>query len=465
MADHLLSWFKKFVPRPIFRTLQPWYHLALAFLAVTVYRFPSRSLIVIGVTGTDGKTTVVHLLHEIFYQAGHRVGSLSSLRFKINDREEVNYLKMTMPGRFRLQKFLAECREAGCRFVILEVTSQGIKQYRHRFIRFRVAVLTNISPEHIESHGGFGAYRAAKIELFQRLPPDGLAILNREDPSAELFAAATRAEVVWYSRSDIELKRVGHPVRVVSVLPTRIQLEVENVFFETSLGGAFNVSNILAAVACAMAFDVSLSAIAQALGRVGAIPGRLEYVQREPFAVVVDYAQTPKAHEAVYQALIGANAPTSQLAGRQAAGTSKLICVFGAAGGRDRWKRPELGKIASRYCGEIILTSDDPDEENPARIAAEIHAGVANLGMSSTSSGKKHYSPSKVEEIPLVKIVLDRREAIREAIRDARPGDTVIITGMGAQPWLIVKGKKIPWDDRRVVREELSRSERWRLSG
>lgn len=217
--EDILSFVKRVIPQPLQRALRPPYHLALAAFAAARYGFPSLRLTVIGVTGTNGKTTVVHLLHEILAASGVVVGSLSSLRFKIGAREEPNLLKMTMPGRFRLQKFLASCRRAGCRYVVLEVTSEGIKQFRHRFIRFRGAVLTNIRLEHLESHGGFAAYRAAKAELFRSLPPSGFAVLNRDDPSSAGIAACTRAEVVWYSHAAVELRRVGQLVRVLKLSP------------------------------------------------------------------------------------------------------------------------------------------------------------------------------------------------------------------------------------------------------
>ncbi|MBI4132502.1 MAG: UDP-N-acetylmuramoyl-L-alanyl-D-glutamate--2,6-diaminopimelate ligase [Candidatus Sungbacteria bacterium] len=452
---------KKAIPPPLVRLLHRPYHFTLAALAAFGYGFPSRGLVVIGVTGTNGKTTVVHLLHEIFSSAGYSVGSLSSLRFKIRDAEEANLLKMTMPGRFRLQRFLARCRAEGCRFVILEVTSEGIKQFRHRFIRFSGAVLTNITPEHIESHGSFERYRAAKLELFQRLPPRGIAILNREDESTTGLEKRIRAEIVWYSRSAIEFKHIGHPVRVLTVRPERIQLEVDNMFLETRLGGMFNVMNVLAASAAVMACGVSLSAVAQALDRVSGIPGRLEYVSRTPIAVVVDYAHTPDALGAVYKSLSlevdeynkvdeynsGSPRKLTNLS------TSKLICVLGSAGGgRDKWKRPELGKIAARFCKAVILTSEDPDDEDPARIASEIRSGISNSQPApyGTEGSRSGFSMSNVHE------VLDRREAIREALRSARPGDTVVITGMGVQPWFINQGEKIPWDERKIVKEELA---------
>lgn len=410
---------RSFVPGAILRA----YHFWLAGFAALLYGFPSRRMTVIGVTGTDGKTTVVHLLHEMFASAGHGVGSVSSLRFKIGEEEEPNLLKMTMPGRMRLQKFLAECRRTGCRFAIVEVTSQGIIQSRHRFIRFHAAVLTNVTSEHIEAHGSFERYRAAKMELFRALSAHGTAILNREDPSSELFRENTRAHVTWYSRTEIELKRISRPVHVLRIDPKNIQMEIEGRFLEVPLGGTFNALNVIAAAATALAFNVSISAIASALKNFTGVPGRLEYIQEKPFAVVVDYAVTPEAFENIYTAL-GEN----------------LICVFGSAGGgRDRWKRPKLGKVAGTFCKRIILTSDDPDDEDPAEIASEIRSGIPD------------------RKVPMTSVVVDRREAIREGLRSAKAGDTVIITGMGAQPWLVIKGRKIPWDDRRVVREEMVR--------
>lgn len=436
--EKFLSFTRSIIPRRLLLFLQPAYHLLLAALAALYYGFPSRHLTVIGVTGTNGKTTVVHLLHEIFAAAGFKAGSLSSLRFKINNDETPNLLKMTMPGRLQLQKFLAQCRASSCRFVILEVTSEGIKQFRHRFIQFRAAVLTNVTPEHIESHGSFERYRDAKLELFRCLPPSGWAVLNREDESAELFKRATAAKIVWYSASAIELERVGHPVHLLKVESSYILADVDDAVIEAPLGGFFNAQNLLAAVAAALAFQISLSAIAQAVHRFPGVPGRLEYVSRTPFAVVVDYAHTPDALEKVYQVLQSARLPDGQA--ERKAQSGGLICVLGSAGGgRDKWKRPELGRIISRYCQEIILTSEDPDEEDPDQIASAIQSGMPN------------------DKIQMPKVILDRRTAIREALRSAHSGDTVVITGMGAQPWFIEKGKKIPWDERRIVREELAK--------
>lgn len=431
--DSILAFLKRIIPTRIRAIFAPAYHFCLAFIGALAYGFPSRHLTVIGVTGTNGKTTVVHFLHEILYSSGFKVGSISSLRFKVNGSEKENRLKMTMPGRIRLQQFLAECRRAQCRFVVLEVTSEGIKQFRHKFIRFHSAVLTNITPEHIEAHGGFEQYRNAKLELFRALPKDGFAILNREDASSELIASVTRAEVVWYSPSVIELKRLGHPVHALSFERERIRFTVDEIFFDIPIGGSFNFMNSLAAIAAAFAYRISLDAAALRFKTIQAPAGRMEHLQRKPFSAVVDYAHTPDALEKVYGALAGGNSKAEDR-------NSGLICVFGSAGGgRDKWKRREMGAIAARTCREIILTSEDPDDEDPTNIAAEIRDGIPDA-----------YAAR-------ARVVLDRREAIQTALRLAKAGDTVIITGMGAQPWFVSGGKKIPWDERRVVREELAR--------
>ena len=342
---------------------------------------------------------------------------------------------MTMPGRFRLQQFLAECRAARCRFAIIEVTSQGIAQSRHRFTRFSGAVLTNVAPEHLEAHGSFEAYRSSKIELFRRIPADGFVVLNRHDESSAHFAAATPAQQVWYSRERITVGSHAYPVRIGNISTDHIELSIGAASARVELGGAFNVPNIIAASAVALSLGVSPQTIAAALNRVTSIPGRLEFVIRSPFSVVVDYANTPQAYGAVYQTLTERN--------------PGLVCVFGApGGGRDKWKRPELGKIAARYCQSVILTSDDPDDEDPSRIVSEIQSGMTN------------------DQLLMTKVKLDRREAIREALGMARPGDTIVITGMGAQPWFVGRGgKKIPWDDRAVVREEFAALPQFRSQG
>jgi len=402
---------KKFIP-PV---LLNWYHYILALLGVIFYCFPSRKIKIIGVTGTNGKTTVVNLTTKILEEAGYKVASLSSIKFKIGEREWPNTLKMTMPGRFQIQKFLRQAVASGCKFAVLEVTSEGIKQHRHRFINFDTAVFTNLTPEHIEAHGGFENYKKAKGKLFQATK--NIHIINIDDENANylLQFPAKKKYTYGLNKGDINAK---------------------NFQFKLQLIGDFNVYNALAAACAGVSQGVNLEICKKVLEMVGSIPGRMEEVISQPFKVFVDYAFTPNALEKVYQTLNNLKPKTYNL-------KPKLICVLGACGGgRDKWKRPVLGEIAAKYCDEVIVTNEDPYDENPYQILSMIKSGIS----------KSQFPTSNFYEI------LDRREAIRKSLALAKPGDVVIITGKGCEPWICVAGgKKIPWDDREVVKEEFKK--------
>ena len=391
---------KKFIP-PF---LLSWYHLCLAFLGALIYRFPSRKLKIIGVTGTNGKTTVVNLTTKILEEAGHKVASLSSIKFKIIDKETPNALKMTMPGRFKIQKFLRQAVKAGCQYVVLEVTSEGIKQHRHRFINFAIAVFTNLSPEHIEAHQGFENYKRAKGKLFQATRE--VHVINLDDENAKYFLQFPVKKKYTYglNQGDINNQDLQLKLRLI---------------------GDFNIHNALAAICVGLSQNIDLATCKKAVEKVEGIPGRMEKIISQPFKVFVDYAFTPNALEKVYQTL------THQLINSS---TNKLICVLGACGGgRDKWKRPVLGKLAAQYCDEVIVTNEDPYDEDPIEIIEQVAKGTM---------GK-------------ARKILDRREAIRESLKISQPGDVVVITGKGCEPWLCVAGgKKIPWDDRQVVKKE-----------
>jgi UDP-N-acetylmuramoyl-L-alanyl-D-glutamate--2,6-diaminopimelate ligase len=376
--------------------LLSWYHFGWALLGAIIYRFPSRKLKVIGVTGTNGKSTVVFFISRILEEADYLVAALSSIQFKIGGKVWPNDLKMTMPGRLKIQQFLRRAVQAGCQYVVLEVTSEGIKQYRHKFISFNSVVFTNLTPEHLESHGGFENYKEAKGKLFQELKDDGKSIVNLDDPSAEYFMKFSAKRKIGYS----------------------VNSKAE---FKLNLPGQFNLSNALAASSVAEAEGIPLGKIKVALEGIRNVPGRLEIVVKEPFTVIVDYAHTPDALEKVYQTVM-------------AMASGRIIGILGAAGGgRDKWKRPQLGQIAEKYLDQIIITNEDPYDENPQVIIDQVAAGL--------------------ERKPVQKI-LDRRQAIQQALKSAQKGDLVIITGKGCEPWMCVAGgKKIPWDDREIIRE------------
>lgn len=410
---------KKFVPD----FLLGWYHFGWVFLGAIIYRFPAQKLKVIGVTGTNGKSTVVFLINQILEEAGYQVAALSSIQFKIKDKVWPNNLKMTMPGRLKLQKFLRQSVQAGCQYAVLEVTSEGIKQYRHKFIGFDSVVLTNLTPEHLESHGGFANYQKAKAELFQSLKSNGQMIVNLDDPHSDYFLQFPAAEKWGYSLDDQPLNKVQQSIQGKNYQFSQngINFMVEGTNFNLNLLGRFNISNALAAIAIGLSEKISLNKIKLALEQVRGLVGRLEIVIKEPFTVVVDYAHTPDALEKVYQTI-------------REIFKGRLIGVLGATGGgRDKWKRPALGKIAEQYLDKIIITNEDPYDENPQTIIDEVAAGL------------KQKQPERI---------LDRRQAIQRALKLAQKSDVVIITGKGCEPWMCVaRGKKIPWDDRQVVRE------------
>lgn len=434
---------KSLVSSRLMTVMQSWYHFGLSFAAACWYRFPSRHLTVIGITGTKGKTTVVELLHEILEANGGKTASVSSLRFRIGNREIRNETGMTMPGRFFLQKFLRDAVRAGCRFAVLEVTSQGILQSRHRFIIFRAAAYTNMAPEHIEAHGSFESYLRAKLDLFWRLSSNAIAVINSADQYADRFSAATAAEKILYSAEEIVQKKKTWPIRNLNIGDYGIMFDLKGHQIKSPLAGEINFLNILCATAVALGEHVPLEAIATGVSAVTSVAGRMEVIQKEPFRVVVDYAHTPGSLRAAYTALVK-SMPKS----------AGLICVLGAAGGgRDKWKRPEMGRIAAEFCREIFVTNEDPFDESPEEIMEDIAAGVRQYGRSATllDQGQKQESESA-----RLRIILDRREAIREALRSAKAEDTVVITGKGSEMWIrMAADKKIPWNEKQITREEL----------
>jgi UDP-N-acetylmuramoyl-L-alanyl-D-glutamate--2,6-diaminopimelate ligase len=413
---------KKFVPS----FLLSFYHFILAFLGALIYRTPSKKIKVIGVTGTNGKTTVTEMISKIFEEADYKVALLNSIRFKIGNEEKKNELRMTMPGRFFIQRFLRKAVNSGCQYAILEVTSEGIKQHRHRFIKFDVAVFTNLAPEHIEAHGSFEKYREAKGKLFQATKE--IHIINVEDKNSDYFLKFPAKKKITYGLKTGDFN-LGN---------TNLKLKIP---------GQFNLYNTLAAISVATSQGIDKNFAIKVLEEFKGVPGRMEEVISRPFKVIVDYAFTPNALEKVYSTLANLHEyPTNSTNIREISGqiraNSRLICVLGACGGgRDKWKRPVLGEIAAKYCDQIIITNEDPYDEDPYQILSMIKSGIT----------KSQFPISNFYEI------IDRREAIRKSLELAKPGDTVIITGKGCEPSIVIKGKKIPWDDREVVREEFQK--------
>lgn len=406
ILNKLLDFGRKIIPKKLFNAARPVYHWMLAMLGAVIYGFPSRGMKVIAVTGTKGKSTTVYMITRIFEEQGLSVAAVGSLGFKIREREWPNTLKMTLPGRLKLHKFLYQAKQADVKYAVLEATSEGIAQHRLAGVKIDCAVFTNLHREHLESHGSFEKYMAAKQKLF--LKTHGKHILNIDDPYFEKFANFTAHSKITYG------KEYG---MVSPLLPAISNLQLQVV-------GDFNGYNALAALAVASAYNLDLTKAVESLNAIESIPGRMEIIEAGPgFKVVIDYAHTPDSLGMVYKTL----RPY----------TKNLICILGAAGGgRDKWKRPEFGRIAAEYCDEVILTNEDPYDENPEAILEQVASGF--------SKSQKYQK------------ILNRREAIQAALISAGAGDIVVITGKGSETSMAVAGgNKIPWSDKDTVLELL----------
>jgi UDP-N-acetylmuramoyl-L-alanyl-D-glutamate--2,6-diaminopimelate ligase len=422
---------KKISPSNPFRLL---YHQMMAFLAATYYRYPSRYLNVIGVTGTKGKTTTTNLITSVLTEAGYKVGMTSTILFQVGDTKWTNLTKQTTLGPFFLQKMLREMVNAGCTHAVLEVSSHAIHQNRTWGVNFDTAVLTNIGEDHLEYHGGFENYLHIKGLLFARLNRSQrkpripkVAVLNKDDAHFVYFDQFLVDREYTYGlgggtcfASDIILTPRG----------SNFTLHVPNnqIDVEFKLPGEFNVYNAVAAATVGLVNNINLPVIKEALEKASSVPGRFETIDcGQKFTVVVDYAHT---HESLEKLM--------SLYEKLTKGT--LYLVFGATGGgRDKAKRPKMGAVADKYADYIIATDDDPYDENRWQIIEDISGGI------------KRKEGEKFWKIP------HRYEAIKTALAMAQEGDTVVIAGKGSEEIQMIGDEKIPWDDRKVVRELLSR--------
>lgn len=441
----MLSSLKRLVPKPFLRA----YHWTLAYLAAAWYAWPSKRLIVIGVTGTNGKTTVVNLIACILEEAGEKVGLTSTVNFRIAGEDALNDMKMTMPGRFFLQKMLHRMVEAGCRYAVIETSSQGLDQYRHLGIEYDVAVFTNLTPEHIEAHGGFENYKNAKLKLFRHLTAHKRKTLPLRGDIKKTAVVNLESEYAWdfldvpadkkygflAEGSGQPAGKVSWPMAVVKALQVELKPEgssfvVRDVRFELKMPGRYNVLNALAAVAVGLSQGVSLDVMAKGLAKVANVPGRFEKIDEgQDFSVIVDYAPEPESLRQVYAAV-------------ERMPHKRIIHVLGSAGGgRDVARRPILGKLSAEKADLVIVTNEDPYDDDPRLIIEQVAAGAA-------AAGKK-------EGETLFKID-DRREAIAKAVALAGPGDVILLTGKGAEQAIVGRGGKLhPWDERKVARELL----------
>jgi len=443
----MMGLLKKSVPAG----LMAFYHRTLAVLADFYYGRPSKKMIVIGVTGTNGKTTVVSLVAKILESVGYQVGAASTAVFKIDRSERLNDRKMTMLGRFALQKLLAEMADAGCQYAIIETSSQGIEQFRHVGIRYDVAVFTNLTPEHIEAHGGFENYKSAKLKLFKHLEKSPVKIIggkkiakaiivNGDDKQAgEFLNFRVDEKYVFGLKHELEIL----PTAVTEIIfannleygPAGVSFKVDYHDFNLKLFGRFNVYNSLAAIAVAQSQGIDLPTAKESLEKIAGVPGRVEFIEAgQPFKVLIDYAPEPESMRQLFETIkFHQFAPAGQ----------KIIHVFGSCGGgRDTARRPVLGRLSAENADIQIVTNEDPYDDDPNIIIDQVAEGAISRGK---ILGKNLYK------------ILDRREAIKFALSLAQAGNLVLLTGKGSEQAICVaNGRKISWDERQVVRDLLA---------
>lgn len=388
-------------------------HLPSAFLALHFYQFPSKKLKVIGVTGTDGKTTTVNLIYYILRQSGLSVAMISTVSALIKDKEIDTGLHVTAPGAWQLQKLLSKMVEEGIKYVVLEVTSHGLDQFRILGIPYEVGVMTNVTSEHLDYHKTYESYLRTKAKLFEK---SKVAVLNKDDESYEYLAKIIRNE------------NLGKDIRILSYgIKNKADFTPEAFPFKTRLPGEYNQYNCLAAIAATKTLGVAEETIRNAVATFKGVIGRMEEINEgQNFRVVVDFAHTPNALEQVLKTLK-----------EDLKKDLRLIVVFGAAGLRDKEKRPMMGKIAGTYGDFSIVTTEDPRMEKVEDICEQIAEGCRGVG------GK-------------FKVIYNRQEAIDFAIKTAQKGDIVVICGKGHEKSMCYGTKEYPWSDQEAVRKALA---------
>lgn len=452
-------WLRKFIPEKIIDL----YHLCLAKLAAFLYCYPSRKLMVVGITGTGGKSSTAYILAKILEASGLKVGATSTFFFKVGDWEKLNDKKMTMLGRFETQRFLRRMVNAGCQVAIIETSSQGIMQHRHLDIDYDVAVLTNLYPEHLEAHGGFENYKNAKGKLFEVLSHTKVKsfvrfpktiIVNGDDEHAPYFLSFPAGRKIVFGLKPVN---VAGAETVVATDPNLqsggISFKIGEATVSSPLLTKFNLYNVFCAGTIAHALGLDWQKIKNAVAAIKSVPGRFEFVEAglpaesagatvpnggaaereagQPFKIMVDYAFEPHAMAGLYE--LAKIIPHG-----------RIIHVLGSAGGgRDRARRPVLGGLAGQNADYVVITNEDPYDDDPEQIIKEVAAGARAAG--------------KIEGQNLF-LISERRAGIQKALALAQPNDLVLITGKGSEQAICVAGgKKIPWDDRRVVKELLKR--------
>ncbi len=400
--------------------------IVLAQLSATYYGHPSGQLSVVGVTGTNGKTTTTHLITSVMEHQGTKAGLIGTIEYRIGN--DVIPSTHTTPESLELNALLSRMVAAGCSSAVMEVSSHSLHQHRVYGIAFSVGVFTNLTQDHLDYHSSMDAYFEAKSVLFRSLGERSWAVINTDDPWGKKLRTMTRARVLSFGMSDpadLTADEVSLSMRGTTC---RIRYGGESVTLETPLVGKFNVSNILAAFGAGIALGVPQKAIAQAIRVAKPVPGRFEpVVSPAGWTAIIDYAHTPDALEKALQAVHDVFAASTR---------GRIITVFGCGGNRDTSKRPKMAAVATTQSDLTIVTSDNPRREDPEEIIRQVVEGAAK--------GKQLES------------ITDRRAAIHRALGLARPNDVVLIAGKGHEDYQVVGDEKIHFSDKEIVQDYLN---------
>lgn len=393
-------------------------HEVAGLLASSFYDHPSTKLKLIGVTGTNGKTTTASLLYRLFSNLGYHCGLLSTVNYIIGEKSFVS--THTTPDALRLNELLAEMVESGCDYCFMEVSSHAIHQSRIAGLQFDGAIFTNITHDHLDYHNTFQEYIRVKKSWFDQLPASAFSIINTDDKNGQIMVQNTKSSVYRYAlKTDADFKG-----KILEMLPTGMQLQINGKEVWVRLIGAFNASNLLAVHAATVLLGVPEDDSLREISQLSSVDGRFEAIQSpKGIVAIVDYAHTPDALENVLKTIAEIQV-----------GKGRIITVFGAGGDRDRTKRPEMAQVVSRFSSRIIITSDNPRSEQPADILQEIRIGIS------------------VEQVKNTLMIEDRREAIRTACMLAENGDIILIAGKGHENYQEIKGIKHHFDDKEEVK-------------
>lgn len=428
---------KKLLPKKIFL----FYHYCLAILGSIFYGFPGKKMIVIGITGTKGKSSTANFIWSCLFVAGHKTGLISTANIRINEKEFLNKRQMTMPGRCVIQKLMAQMVKQGCEYCVAEITSEGIKQYRHLGLYIDIVIFTNLSPEHIESHGSFEKYKQAKGEIFKTLSHyknykkinnkkiEKIIIANNDNEYADYFLNFSSDKKITFGFQE----KADYVAKEIRETNSGTEFQVLGKKFKLNILGKFNVYNALPAIIISHLIGIKDDLIAKGLRELKMIPGRMEIINEgQNFTVIVDYA-----HEA--QSITNVLQTANNI---KSIGAKTIILLGAEGGGRDRAKRPIIGEIASKNADFIVISNVDPYESDPKQILEDIAVSVEKFG--------------KIREKDLF-VIEDRRQGIRKALSLAQEKDIVLITSKGADQSINLNGEYLPWDDRVIVKEELNK--------